>query len=125
MSDQHKELSELLVAVKDVTAEWYDLGVHLSLPVYVLDSIKAECLPVQESMREMLKKWLDHDPETSWEKLAYALEAMDKRAVAENVRRQFVGSLTSVVAAVRDRTIDTNDAKTRMCQIANSMYMYS
>ena len=118
MSDQSKqkiELRELLVAVKDFT-EWYNLGVHLALPVYVLDTIKAERLSVQDSTREMLKKWLDYDPEASWEKLASALEAIDKRTVAENVRRQFVRSLTSV-AAVRTQTVDADDAKTRKYQI--------
>ena len=99
MSDQRIkqkiELRELLVAVKDVT-EWYDLGVHLALPVYMLDTIKAERLPVPESMREMLKKWLDYDPEANWEKLASALEAIDKRAVAESVRSRGSGQAVAV-----------------------------
>ena len=117
MSDRAQlELKDLVLAVKDVT-DWYGLGVQLSLPVYMLDGIKAERLPVQEGMREMLSKWLLSDPEASWEKLASALEAMDKGGVAENVRCQFVRSLTSI-AAVRTQaqTVDDEDAKTRMYQ---------
>ena len=62
----------------------------------MLDTIKAERLSVQESMGEMLKRWLDYDPEASWEKLASALDTIGKSAVAESIRRQFVRSLTSV-----------------------------
>ena len=120
MSDQPKEtieLRELLVAVTDVT-DWYGLGVHLSLPRHMLDTIKAERLPVQESMRETLMKWLDYDPEASWEKLTSALEAIGKRAVAENVRSQFIVNLTSSVTVVstQAQTVDADDAKTRMYQ---------
>ena len=120
MSEQRKqtiELRDLVLAVKDVT-EWYDLGVHLALPIHMLDTIKAEGLPVQESMREMLKKWLDYDPEASWEKLASALKAIDKKAVADSVQSgQAVavrGSTPQVVE--RDRAeIVNDDAETRMC----------
>ena len=85
------ELKDLVVAVKHIT-EWFYLGIYLSLPLYILDTIKAERLTVEESMREMLKKWLDYDPEASWEKLASALEAMGARAVADSVRSHYVKS---------------------------------
>ena len=116
MSDRVKlELKDLVLAVKDVT-DWYGLGLQLSLPRHMLDTIKAERLPVEDSMRlrEMLSKWLDYDPEASWEKLASALEAIGKRAVAENVRRQFARSLTSVAAVVRAQPVE-DDKETRMC----------
>ena len=111
---KHLELKDLVLAVKDV-ADWYGLGLQLSLPEYMLNIIKAERLPVEESMREMLSKWLDYDPEASWEKMASALEAMGKKAVAENIRRQFVRNLTSVAAAVGSQTVD-DDKETRMSQ---------
>ena len=113
-SAKHLELKDLVLAVKDIT-DWYGLGLQLSLPEYMLNIIKAERLPVEESAREMLSKWLDYDPDASWEKLASALEAMGKRAMAERIRRQFVRSLTSVAAAVGAQTVD-DDKETRMCQ---------
>ena len=38
----------------------------------------------------MLWKWLQFDPEASWEKLATALDKIGKNAIASNVRREFM-----------------------------------
>ena len=34
----------------------------------------------------LLSKWLDYDPEASWDKLDNALETMGKNAIAKNIR---------------------------------------
>ena len=88
-SDVKIELKDLVVAVRGVS-EWYELGLQLRLPVYILD--KTEANPDFNShMRQMLHDWLQRDPEASWEKLAAALDTIGKNVVADNVRRSFLG----------------------------------
>ena len=85
------ELKDVVVAVREVT-EWYDLGLQLGLPDYVLKVIAAHP-NVEEHQRMMLSKWLEYDPSASWEKLAAVLFTIGKKVGAENVRRQFLGLL--------------------------------
>ena len=88
-SDAKVELRDLVVAVKDVT-EWYELGLQLCLPIYILDKINSNP-DFNSHMRQMLHAWLQHDPEASWEKLAAALATVGKNVVAETVRTTFLG----------------------------------
>ena len=64
----------MIIALKDVIAKWHDLGIHLGLPESILKLIgSSPCrhrgLP---TVRMMASKWLDYDPEASWDKLANA-----------------------------------------------------
>ena len=104
MSDRPRdlklELHEVVIAVKDVAGEqWYDLGLQLRLPSPILDHIVS--YPVRDARkRMMLGKWLQYDPEASWEKLACALTLIGQKTTAANIRRQFV------TAANEDREKD-------------------
>ena len=87
-SDLKLELKDVVLAVKEV-AEWYDLGLQLGLPDATLALI-AQHPDYEGRRRMMLSKWLQSDTEASWEKLAAALDAIDKRVIAANIRRQFI-----------------------------------
>ena len=87
-SDLKLELKDVVLAVKEV-AEWYDLGLQLGLPDATLALI-AQHPDYEGHRRMMLSKWLQSDTEASWEKLAKALDAIDKRVIAANIRRQFI-----------------------------------
>ena len=112
MSDRARELKlelkDVVIAVKDVT-EWYDLGLQLGLPDSTLALI-ARDPDVAGRLRMMLSKWLQFDTEASWEKLAAALAVIGKNVLAENVRRQFMGTFAQVANTVLDQ-----DAKKREC----------
>ena len=104
MSDRPRklavELKDAVLAVKDVT-EWHDLGLQLGLPEAKLKSIAAHP-DIKGHLRMMLSEWLSYDPEASWEKLAKALDAIDKRVVAENIRRQFLGAVAAAAQNLDD-----------------------
>ena len=99
---QLEQLKDVVVILKDVQTEWYGLGVQLGLPVHMLDAIKALRLSVQNSMLDMVHRWLSYDPEASWEKLAKALDAIAERVVAENIRRQFLGAVAAAAQSLDD-----------------------
>ena len=86
------ELKHLVVALRGIS-EWYELGLQLDLPDYILDKIEANP-DFNSHMRQMLHDWLQRDPEASWEKLAAALDTIGKNVVADNVRRRFLGIST-------------------------------
>ena len=82
------ELKDLVIAVRGVV-EWHDLGLQLGLPESTLALI-ATHPDVEGHLRMMLSKWLQFDPEASWEKLATALSKIGKNAIAANIRQQFM-----------------------------------
>ena len=103
--DVELELHEVVIAVNDVAGEqWYDLGLQLRLPTFILDPIASH--PVDVRKRMMLGKWLQYDPEASWEKLACALTLIGHKTTAANVRSQFVRIVT---AASEDREKDEDE----------------
>ena len=93
-SDPKKpELKDLLLAVRDVV-NWHDLGLHLGLPEPILASI-ATHHDIEGHLRMMLSKWLQFDPEASWEKLTTALGKLGQNAIATSVRTQFMSVTVS------------------------------
>ena len=91
-SDVKLELKDLVVAVKEIT-DWYGLGLQLCLPVHILKKIRSNP-DIDNRMSDMLYEWLQYDPEASWEKLAAALETIDKNVVADNIRARYMGVST-------------------------------
>ena len=82
------ELKDLVIAVRGVV-ECHDLGLQLGLPEPTLKLIDKHH-DSKDHLRMMLSEWLQFDPEASWEKLATALDKIGKKAIAANVRREFV-----------------------------------
>ena len=87
------EIKNIVIALKDVIAEWHDLGIHLGLPESILKLIGSSP-DIEGHLRMVVSKWLDQDPEASWDKLANALNAMGKNAIAANIRSKYVGVLS-------------------------------
>ena len=97
-ADLELELRDVVIALKDVAGtQWYDLGLQLKLPPSILDTIAAHH-NADDHKRMMLRKWLQSDPEASWERLAAALTLTGHESTAANVRSQFVRVAVEVVA---------------------------
>ena len=120
MSDRPSDLKlqHLVIAVKDVITEWHDLGLHLGLPDSTLKLIGSSP-DIEGHLRMMLSKWLDYDPEASWDKLANALNTMGKNVIAANIRSKYVIAPATLVNDPSD------DDKTSMSDnsIAQNMYL--
>ena len=109
MSDRLKvELCDVIPALKDVAGtQWYDLGLQLRLSPSTLDTIAADHQTADDCKRAMLRKWLQSDPEASWEKLAAALTLTGHKTAATVIRCQF--SLVNQLEKDCGDTIDAND----------------
>ena len=89
------EIKNIVIASKYVIAEWHDLGIHLGLPESILKLIGSSP-DIESHLRMMLSKWLDYDPEASWDKLANALNTMGKNTIAANIRSKYVPTVGAV-----------------------------
>ena len=90
LKDLEVELRDVIVALKDVAGtQWYDLGLQLKLSPSTLDTIAADHQTSDDCKRVMLRKWLQIDPEASWEKLAAALILTGHESTSAAIRRNF------------------------------------
>ena len=93
MSDRPDELKlslkNIARAVKSVTCSWYNIGVFLGVPESTLNTINQE-RDVERHQVMMLAKWLNLDPDASWEKLVSALDDVGEEAVAARIKSEFV-----------------------------------
>ena len=117
MSDRPStfRLQHILTAVKDVATEWHYLGIHLGLPESILKLIGSSP-DIEGHLRMMVSKWLDYDPEASWDKLANALNTIGKNTIAADIRSKYVGA-TATALDVVDHTTTDDDSKTRMFEM--------
>ena len=125
-SDLKLELKDVVVAVWDVI-EWHDLGLQLGLPENLLRSIEVDHPNIGDRRRMMLSKWLEFDPEASWEKLIAALMTIRKKDVTENIKRQFLQQSEAdtkqlVVPATSSVSMEP-DAKKRKLAMVNLYYL--
>ena len=107
MSDNVEfKLQHIIIAVKDATTKWHDLGLQLGLQDSTLMLIDQH--PDTEShLRMMLSKWLSNDPEASWEKLANALTTIEMKAIAANIRSKYMKATTAVTTTTTITTTAT------------------
>ena len=90
LKDLEVELRDVIVALKDVAGtRWYDLGLQLKLSPSTLDTIAADHQTSDDCKRVMLRKWLQIDPEASWERLAAALILTGHESTSAAIRRKF------------------------------------
>ena len=103
------QLKDVVNIVKGVV-EWYGLGLQLDVPVEKLDAIEAQHLDPEESLRRVLHDWLQLDVTASYAKLANALDAVNRKVVAEDVRRRFgITSSALALAPVQEKPAETGE----------------
>ena len=78
-------LCEELSAVSD----WYQLGLKLGVPDYKLDEIQRKHSSSRWKM-EMLKLWLQLNPNASWMSVVRALQRMEENTLAKMIRQKYM-----------------------------------
>jgi hypothetical protein len=95
------KLKNILTALRDIATEWRAVGTQLDLPEHMLKIVDSNP-NVEDRLRMMVSKWLDYDPEASWDKLANALNAMGKNTIAANIRSKYVGAVMNSQTIPKD-----------------------
>ena len=116
MSDRAEDikfkLKNIVTALRDVITEWRGLGTQLDLPEHMLKPVGSS-QEVEDRLGMMVSKWLDYDPEASWDKLANALNAMGKNTIAANIRSKYVGAVGSQTIPEDSPAPDQDETKAR------------
>ena len=86
-------LKVLLNELHPVYSNWYNIGLQLSIPDYVLECVKQMYLNPSELMREMLVRWFKMaiDPRPSWEAVVAALRSpsVDAQHLAQQLESKY------------------------------------
>ena len=69
--------------------QWFDLGLCLGVPTTPLFFIENEHTTVDDRMREMVRYWLQKNPEASWETLITALQRDGYYSLAERIKQKY------------------------------------
>ena len=69
-----------------VDEQWYSLGEALGMNIKELENIQKTEANVFKCKAQMFRLWLQNDQEVSWERLATALEEMNKTELATELR---------------------------------------
>ena len=72
--------------------DWHSLGVELGVHKSQLDMIEGDYSRTRRRRNELINVWLSNDTQASWRKLCRALEDIDKRALAAEIRSQYCHS---------------------------------
>ena len=74
--------------IPEMAPYYYSIGLELDILNSQLKNIKTDpnFSGNEEKCREMLDVWLANDISATWEKLCKALESIDKRVLARDIR---------------------------------------
>ena len=83
------------LAVKNAISKvnyWFGLGEHLGMEFHVLEEIRMDEVKfgLGHQRSTMVHKWLSSDLKASWNKLCDALDAIEERAAAEDIREKHI-----------------------------------
>lgn len=83
-------MKNLTIALKDVV-DWETLGLYLDVEMSTIETIARDRNHRDPHLCKMdlLNHWLRNDPDPSWEKVAAALDEMERQGVAEKIRRTY------------------------------------
>jgi len=94
------DLGHVLEEVVDISAEWYNLGLKLSVRVGKLNSICTEFNTTKDRLREVLNAWLSTSENPSWKTL---IDALKSRIVGAS---QLAGDLETKYCPVKGTEVD-------------------
>ena len=81
-----KLVSDVLKESHFIDANWFDLGMGLSLPYPGLANIRARFTDPSQCVLECMSLWLTSANNRTWESLASALERMNLKPAATLIR---------------------------------------
>ena len=97
-------VKNVLNALTEVS-EWHSLGIQLDILPHKLKEL--EEYPPHQRKCHMIEKWLENDPNQSWEKLLKGLKNIGHNHVAQQIRLQYQKDSLSVEKTSSEMAITT------------------
>ena len=96
----HPSLQNVLTAVQSLTvAKTKNLMIHLGVPLNALDDIEKH-YPADNHKAYFVQKWLDIDPNASWERLVSTLRQIELPVLATDIESEFISASTETQSLV-------------------------
>jgi len=84
---------------------WYQLGLHLGLPYYQLESIEVhDRYRLHRGVAKMFQRWLITSPEPTWYALTEALRKVHMNAEADRIATLLTDKATYSSTAAEDNS---------------------
>ena len=83
------DLGLLLEELLDVQTQWFDLGLHLGVSVWKLESINVQFSDTRGLLEEVLKTWLTTAYNPSWKTLTNALKSVGASLLAKQLEAKY------------------------------------
>ncbi len=102
------DLVTVLTELREVRADWYDIGLALNLKPGDLDAIKGPYKYPKECLRETIKAWLNTSPDPSWEAIVQALRSpiVSRDNLAEFLEQEFCAQEGSEPPAAGKKSLE-------------------
>ena len=82
--------SDVYKAIEEIVDEWYLLGINLSIPPPMLDTIKRDFHRTKDQKTEMIQVWMTGGSMPTWSSLVEALRSpsTDLPRIAERISQE-------------------------------------
>lgn len=86
--DKVPSIQQLHTGLADLV-RWENFGVNLGIDYHEIQKIKRETASVDDSKLQLFDHWLNRAHDTNWEAIIRALNRMNNRRLAEDIRTTF------------------------------------
>ena len=90
--DPIMDFRDLLNSLLPKAAKWNSIGIQLGLSTDELDTIRANCIDVEECLRKVLQKWHDKTLNPTWREVITALRSpsLEEMRLAKDLEHKMV-----------------------------------
>ena len=90
-------MKTLMEKLNSVKSKWHLIGICLGIKLSQLDVIEDQYSDIGRRLSETLQYWLDGNTEVPicWESIVKALESVDKKGLADELRKEYCGTVDS------------------------------
>ena len=82
---------DVYFAIEEIVDKWYLLGINLSIPPPMLDTINCNSHKIEEKKTEMIQVWMTGRSMPTWSSLVEALQSpsTDQPRIAERISHEY------------------------------------
>ena len=97
------DFRDLLNSLFLKAAKWNSIGIQLGLSTDELDTIRANCIDVEECLRKVLQKWHDNTLNPTWREVITALRSpgVDEMRLAKDLEHKMVIPIINPSGTIR------------------------
>ena len=77
---------ELVHELSDVRDQWFELGVHLNVPLPMMEKIEDDTVRLERCKAKLFEYWVKNETRPTWQKVVTALNKISEGELARKLR---------------------------------------